>query len=668
MEMTRRRFAAVAAAASSAVAVAAPANPPARLRRKDSYFGFHFDLHPNDKDTALGRDVTEAMIAKVLDRTKPDYIQYDCKGHVGWLGYPSKVSPSAPGMVKDSLALWRKVTAEKGVALYIHFSGVWDSLAVATYPKWARVDAKGKVDDRITSTFGPYVDERMIPQLREVATKYDLDGAWVDGECWATGPDYGAAAAKAFGSPLPKTSKDPKWHEFLEFNRAQFRRYLRHYLNALHESNPGFQVASNWLYTTYVPEKPDLPVDFVSGDYLGNASISTARMEARYLAAIDKPWDLMAWGFQSPRNATVATTHKAPDQLMQEASVVLMQGGGFQVYYTPTRAGYLDDSLIDTMGSISDFCRTRRAICHQCEVVPHAAVLFSGYSLYHTADKLFGGWPGALQAPMRGMLAALIENHIPVDVLPDWKLEAVDSFSLMVVPDWADIGAPVRDALTAWVARGGTLLIVGAENAGLFGGILGAEAQGAAKDEVAWLPGPQMPGTIRGKWQELRVESAQVIGERFPTADFRPGLGVPAATVATHGKGHIACIWGPAGFGFDATHSSALRGWIGSIVRKVWDSPLNTSAPPTVEMAIKRRNGKTILHMANMTGMQVAAEYITEDFIPAVGPFDVSLKMAKAPARVTLEPEGVAVRSRFADGVWHGRVEALAIHSALVFD
>jgi len=43
-----------------------------------------------------------------------------------------------------------------------------------------------------------------------------------------------------------------------------------------------------------VPEEPELPVDFLSGDYLGNASISTARLEARYLSQTGRPWDLMA--------------------------------------------------------------------------------------------------------------------------------------------------------------------------------------------------------------------------------------------------------------------------------------------------------------------------------------------------------------------------------------
>ena len=74
------------------------------VARRDAFFGMHFDLHPQKTDTALGADVTEEMVGALLDRTKPDFVQYDCKGHAGYAGYATKVGWAAPGIVKDSLA------------------------------------------------------------------------------------------------------------------------------------------------------------------------------------------------------------------------------------------------------------------------------------------------------------------------------------------------------------------------------------------------------------------------------------------------------------------------------------------------------------------------------------------------------------------------------------
>ncbi len=103
---------------------------------------------------------------------RPDYVQYDCKGHAGYTGYPTQVGCPSPGIVRDSLELWRKITREHGVGLYIHYSRVWDAVAVEHHPEWARVDADGKPDECMTSTFGPYVEELMIPQLKEAAAAH----------------------------------------------------------------------------------------------------------------------------------------------------------------------------------------------------------------------------------------------------------------------------------------------------------------------------------------------------------------------------------------------------------------------------------------------------------------------------------------------------------------
>ena len=75
--MTRRRFAALAAACAAAPSDFSAQKPAGRLRRADSFFGLHFDLHPNEEDTVLGRDVSEELVERILAAAKPDYVQYD---------------------------------------------------------------------------------------------------------------------------------------------------------------------------------------------------------------------------------------------------------------------------------------------------------------------------------------------------------------------------------------------------------------------------------------------------------------------------------------------------------------------------------------------------------------------------------------------------------------
>lgn len=198
MTIRRRDLIATATAGILLPAELLGQSPPAPRRRSESFFGMHFDLHPGPNDPALGKDLRKEQVLRFLDAVKPDYVQYDCKGHAGWLGYPSQVGPSAPNIVQDSLGIWREATLERGVALYIHFSGVWDTQAVTRYPEWAATTREGQPDPEKTSTFGPYVDALMLPQLREAASRYQLDGVWVDGECWAVRPDWGEKPRQQF--------------------------------------------------------------------------------------------------------------------------------------------------------------------------------------------------------------------------------------------------------------------------------------------------------------------------------------------------------------------------------------------------------------------------------------------------------------------------------------
>ena len=362
-----------------------PAKTP--LLRKKAFFGLHFDLHPVKEDTQLGNDLTEEMVERLLKKVKPDYVQYDCKGCPGYAGYPTKIGWPSPGIKKDSLAIWRKVTRMHGVALFVHYSGVWDSVAIEHHPEWACMDAAGKPDKNMTSTFSPYVDKLLIPQLKEIVDTYDVDGAWVDADCWAAQPDFGLAARTAFTQAtgikeIPTKHGDPCWLEYLAFNREQFKKYVRKYVDALHIHRSGLEITSNWMFSTLMPEPVTVPIDFLSGDYSSQGSVDTARLEARYLSSTGKPWDLMAWGFNRGDNCHYGWTFKTARQLQQEAVVVLAQGGGFQFVCHPTRSGLIEDRLMDMMAEVAQFCRARQAVSHQTQSVPQVALLFPGKSIY----------------------------------------------------------------------------------------------------------------------------------------------------------------------------------------------------------------------------------------------------------------------------------------------
>ena len=114
----------------------------AKLRRSESFFGVHFDLHATEDITDAGRTLTPAMVDSFLRKVRPDFIQIDCKGHPGITSYPTKAGYHVKGFDKDPLRIFRDVTEKNRVGLYMHYSGVWDGKVATAHPDWAMVRAR----------------------------------------------------------------------------------------------------------------------------------------------------------------------------------------------------------------------------------------------------------------------------------------------------------------------------------------------------------------------------------------------------------------------------------------------------------------------------------------------------------------------------------------------
>jgi len=461
-------FGAVAVCLSCRDALAAES--PARMKRADSFLGVHFDFHAGDDCDRVGERTTRQMVELVIDKVKPDYIQIDCKGHRGYASYPTKMGNPAPGFVGDPLRIWRDVTRERGIALFMHYSGVWDYHAVATHPEWAAIDAGGKPNAKATSVFGPYVDELMIPQLRELAGEYGVDGVWVDGDCWGTTPDYGEVAVREFrkqtgAESAPRKAGEPYWNEWMDFHREGFRRYMRHYVDELKKSHPNFQVISNWAFSDHMPEPVSADVAGLSGDFSPDNSVNSARFAGRCLEDQGVPWDLMSWSFSRKTRK-----QKPAVQLMQEAAVVLALGGGYQAYFKQDRDGALrDPSEMDVMAEVAQFCRDRQAFCHRSVAVPQIALLYSTAGHYRASPRLFH-WSGSSGVTvLRQALAKILHNQYGVQIVSEHHLTgAMSQWPVIIVPGWEYLAPAFRNELAAYAKAGGQLLLIGPGPAKLF--------------------------------------------------------------------------------------------------------------------------------------------------------------------------------------------------------
>jgi hypothetical protein len=643
-------------------------NSVQKLKRSDCFFGVHFDLHASEDITDAGKTLTYAMIDTFLTRVRPDFIQIDCKGHPGISSYPTKVGYHVRGFEKDPLKLWREVSEKNHVALFMHFSGIIDVKVVLEHPDWAIIQANGERSKQNVSFFSPYLDTYMIPQLKELSRDYKVDGAWIDGECWALQPDYGKASLERFTketgiTDIPHSASDKYYPELLEYTRSLFREHLKKYIDAIHQFNPEFQITSNWAYSSMMPEKVSIPVDFLSGDVTPQNGVFRSAFEARCLAPQGKPWDLMAWGF-SWNGGEMPMSIKSAVQLKQEAAEIISMGGGVQFYFQQNRDLSLKPWLAGMLRDIAGFCKERQAYCYKTRSVPQIALLYPSVAYQKTASVPYSRPLGMLQ----GALNALLDGQQAVEIIMEHNLTGkMDKYPMIIVPECNYLEPSFMDELRNYVRDGGILLVIGAETAGLFQTELGiATYEKKARSEAFILAAGRI-GAIRSDLLSVKLsKDAQALSMFYKGSDLRYPSDEISSSISAYGKGKIAAIYFNAGTAYTEFKTPVIRDFLDENIQQLFpDRMVEVTGSHLVHVAINSANGKLYVNLINISGEHTNQNVLAYDEVPPIHNISVSIRTDAKPSRILLQPGNKALEFVYENGRSNLIVPELPLHNII---
>ncbi|MVM29066.1 hypothetical protein GO755_03410 [Spirosoma sp. HMF4905] len=643
------------------------------------YFGLHFDFHAIKDDSLIGRNLSEKSLDSLLTAVKPDFIQVDCKGHTGVSSYPSKAANAtvAPHIVGDPLAFYRSVTRKHGVDLYLHYSGVYDDAALAKHPNWAVQKADGSINSSRTSVHGPYADSLLIPQLNELAD-YGANGVWVDGECWATVLDYSPTALAKFRAEtgiqtVPRSDKDANYGAFKAFARRSFAQYIGHYVDAVHRHRPTFRIASNWAYSSMMPEPIKTNVDFLSGDLTPSNSVNSAALEGRIMAAqgqlYHKPWDLMSWSFWYEFNPVQRQgDQKSAVHLMQEAAEIISLGGGFQAYYQQRHNASIGLRELPVMAALSRFVRARQPFCEGSVPVPQIAVLYANSTVSAFNQSLFGN--GQTQR-ISGVLTALLDAQLPVEVLSEQHLQGrMNQYPVIVVSQQDSLDTGFRKELLDYVRQGGHLLLIGAQTTRSFASELGIEPAGTVVKGPKWVLHNSSTVVLTGPFQPVRItgKDTKAIDLFLKSEAADPVAGV-IATETSFGKGQLTAVYADLSSDYQKHQPARLRDFIASLARPLLPKPLvEVSGSHLVHVVLNRQHGRLALNLINTGGRHADPQVFTYDEVPPLTNLTIRLRTDVKPKRIVQQPENKVLPIHYANGIATVTVPKLGIHSVLMVE
>lgn len=645
---------------------------PGRISRGESFFGIHFDLHAGENMENLGSGLNDVLIDSFLLLVKPDFIQVDSKGHSGISSYPTKIGFQAKSYFADPMMLWREVTARNNVALYAHFSGIFDRKVVSEFPEWAVKGPSGTPSKMICSTYSPYSDSYMIPQLKELASTYQLDGVWVDGECWAIEPDYSLDAKQEFGSTtgistIPKTMTDPGFPEFMTFQRDLFKRHVKHYISEVHKEYPDFQITSNWAFSSMMPEEVSIDLDFLSGDLTPGNAVYRAAFESRCLAPQGKHWDIMAWSFSWDPGGHLPRNTKSASQINQELSEVMAMGGGVQVYFRQLSDLSFLPWNIDIMKDVSDFCRVREKYCFHNESVPDVALLYSGFSYKHQISDIYPEWDPSLFS-LQGTLNILLDNQLSVEILQEHHLIGkLSDYKLLIIPNWDTLEVEFQKEIINYVKNGGKLILSGENPVSLFSEDFGISIKSVEKGNNLYTGNNS--GLFQVDNQRLIIEPNALEIQSIPyfkNNDYRQKEAYSSCISIKKNKGVVCFIPFDLGTSYLEYPHFAMRNYMEEAIEMTgYQSILKISGSNLIHAVIRKKNEITQIHLINTSGKHADPHALGFDEIPSLHKLDIEFLCDAKPKNIILQPGNIVLDFNYEESRCSFKLENLEIYNII---
>ena len=608
------------------------------------YFGLHFDFHAGNNVEIGGRTNAED-IEYYIEKIKPDYIQCDCKGHPGNSSYPTKVGKSADKLVADNLRVWVDAAHKHNLPIYVHYSGVIDNEYVKKYPEKATRDENGEIRDiwgmNSPSLFSDYVDDLLIPQIKELVTEYGIDGIWIDGDNWGVTRDYSDLAKPHLWEGITVA-------EHNEVMRKAFRAYVKKYVDEIHKFKPGFQIASNWAYSTYMPEPMTIDVDYISGDYQDAVH---ARYEGRGMSGRGKTWDLMSWGFGRVNRAS-----KSGVQLCQEAAMTIALGGGFQIYNTQNKDGSIKRMNIDHLCEVSEFVR-KREMFFEKKPIAQIAVLYSGESCYAEND-IFNA--AGTTRPMIGVLNALLDAQYTVDLLYDYQTDKLGGYDVVFIPEWKYINDGMKGVLTDYVKAGGNVIVVGGNACADFGRYWGIKTAEPVKCFKYIKDENDNFFRINGMYADLLVEGEESIYDDCDTRDREN----TACLIKEMGNGKVGMI--PVDFGslYYETKADVMYDFLKRVLKK-FIKPIVEINKKKVDITMQENGDGILVNLINIANFNQNYNLDTAILYSEVPPiYDVEITVNKPYKNVSM-PLGEDFDFEVDEACTKIKLKRLDIHSII---
>ncbi|MCX7013829.1 MAG: alpha-L-fucosidase [Candidatus Sumerlaeota bacterium] len=645
----------------------------------------HLDFHTSIAIPDVGADFDPDAFAQTFADAHVDQVAVFAKCHHGHLYYDTDRPERHPGLARDLDLMGEQIEAlrRRGILAPVYLSVQCDEYAANTHPDWVALAPDGRQVKRagpfeagwqILDMSSPYQDF-LAEQLDEVLRKYEpVDAVFMD-MCWDQ-PSISVWAQRGMRTKgYDPTSAEDRAKYAHEVSHQYMARYKKMIDQA--KGGSGFSVWFNGRPRLSLGEEKKF-AGHVEIESLptGGWGYSYFPYVARFVRTLNMPTLTHTGRFHTSWGDFGGLKPEAA--LKYECCVALSQGISCGVGDQLHPRGALDKAAYDLIGRVYGYIERCEPYVKSGKIASEAAVL---------VDTSRGDRPGPSGL---GLVRALQETRHMFDLLS--PTSDFSGYPLVVVPEMTKIDPALAKRLSAYVKKGGALLVAGPAALDANGKPamkeLGIETHGESPFTVTYLHSDASLGKDLTALDHVMYERGfrmtpakgakalcRVVEPYFErTYDrFCSHRQTPPDRLSRYAavvqNGRVITFANPIFEAFAKHASVPYRRLVGACLDRLLPQPLlRDQGPAHLEASVVRKGARTIVHLLSAYPCRRTDKLdLIENWFPLVD-MPLAIRCERKPRRVFAAPEERDLPFDWRDGYVHVRVTELGGHTMVVVE
>lgn len=642
------------------------------------------DMHIEDCDQSFLSEFSPDAYVEYLKTANIDSAMIYLQSHVGLCHYPTKSGVVHKNLIGREDVIKKTIDKihENGMFAVGYYSLIYNTREEDRHPEWRMIDDT-KTNTSPHQRGGRYgflcpnnMEHREFvkTQLSEISEYFDLDGLFLDMTFWPATCRCECCRTrfeKETGIGVIPNLDDFKSKESLLFRKARYRwmtdfasditDFVRNIMpNVTVSHNNASAVAAGW--TRGVDETIGDLCDYVTGDLYGTLLGHSFSMKYYRAVSNNQPFEYMLTRFS--KNLSQHTISKTERELTQGVLLTAAHHGANFVIDAIDPVGTVSEEVAKLIGTAYSEEKKYEKYLTVGKPVSDVGVWYSVRGRYTSFGQSINSLNGSVN-----LGETLGANHVLYDVITNKTVCEVKKYPIVFAPAIAGIEKEQTDAVKEYVKNGGVLCFSGVESPELLQEFFGGTLTGFSENKNSYAAPTEDGAELFAPFSEkyplslsdchplvkMEKEGVRVLAKltlpyshptdktKFASIHSNPPViktDYPAAAEVKYGHGYV--LW--LGIPFEGYDSRQHRQIAMSILGRYFNTEnrtLITGAPKMVEAIAFSSENEWQISFCNVGDAEDGR---------IIQPFDVALKVPKAPTKVSLLPNGEEISFTYIDG------------------